>query len=504
MTLNWLKPYAKEMRDKTLIIGAGTAGICIANELFKKKEDFEIFDTAEYKNYPFFFKPPLMIGFLFGRDNFIKENNFYFNDREIPYYIPNIIGGSSEINGCVHSLGSEKSWRKMLEDFNLNFEDIKYAYEENFSKDQKKEKIQIRESFSNDLDDDFFSFLTKRGVPYGNTEFSDTERFGTLKNNSGQFFRSTPLSSFYKIKKLVKKDIHVNNISIDNNFNVDGVFTNKGFFKFNKIILAAGSIGSSRIILNTFLSNKINIQKSIKDLAVKDQPNVRIKFKLNSQKGTLNEIYSSTFKRLILGINYLAGKRSFFTSSGATSAVYLDLDNDEVPDVKIQLVQFTEKGRLSSNTSRGIEFDPNPGFSLGITILNPKSIGRLSISKLDDRTLVKPNYFCNDEDLELCKKAIKFCLEFGKELKDIGIVNEIIDLKLIKNDIEGYIKTNVFSSYHLIGGCTLENGIINKNFNVTDLNNLFICDASVMSDFVSSNSHAPVVCLSSAFAKNIL
>ena len=175
-----------------------------------------------------------------------------------------------------------------------------------------------------------------------------------------------------------------------------------------------------------------------------------------------------------------------------------------MPDVKIQLVQFTEKGRLSSNTSRGIEFDPNPGFSLGITILNPKSIGRLSISKLDDRTLVKPNYFYNDEDLELCKKAIKFCLEFGKELKDIGIVNEIIDLKLIKNDIEGYIKTNVFSSYHLIGGCTVENGIINKNFNVTDLNNLFICDASVMSDFVSSNSHAPVVCLSSAFAKNIL
>ena len=108
------------------------------------------------------------------------------------------------------------------------------------------------------------------------------------------------------------------------------------------------------------MSNKINIQKPIKDLAIKDQPNVRIKFKINSQKGTLNEIYSSTFKRLILGINYLSGKS--FSSSGATSAVYLDLDNDEVPDVKIQLVQFTEKGRLSSNTFRGIEFDPNLAF----------------------------------------------------------------------------------------------------------------------------------------------
>ena len=60
------------MADKTLIIGAGTAGVCIANELLKKKKHFEIFDTAEFLKYPFFFKPPLMIGFLFGRDNFIK------------------------------------------------------------------------------------------------------------------------------------------------------------------------------------------------------------------------------------------------------------------------------------------------------------------------------------------------------------------------------------------------------------------------------------------------
>ena len=85
---------------------------------------------------------------------------------------------------------------------------------------------------------------------------------------------------------------------------------------------------------------------------------MRIKFKLNSQKGTLNEIYSSTFKRLILGINYLAGKKIFFHIKWSHfCGISLDLDNDEVPDVKIQLVQFTEKGRLSSNISRGIEFD---------------------------------------------------------------------------------------------------------------------------------------------------
>ena len=204
-----------------------------------------------------------------------------------------------------------------------------------------------------------------------------------------------------------------------------------------------------------------------------------------------------------MGVNYLARKKSFFTSSGATSAAYLDLDNDGVPDVKIQLVQFTEKGRLSSDTSGGIEFDSNPGFSLGITILNPKSAGTLSIGESNENTIVKPKYFCNNEDLELCRKAIRFCLEFGKELTDKGIVNEIMDSKQIKTDLDGFIKANVFSSYHLIGGCTLRNGIINKDFKVKGINNLFICDASVMSDFVSSNSHAPVVCLSSAFAKKL-
>ena len=99
-------------------------------------------------------------------------------------------------------------------------------------------------------------------------------------------------------------------------------------------------------------------------------------------------------------------------SSGATSAAYLDLDNDGVPDVKIQLVQFTEKGRLSSDTSGGIEFDSNPGFSLGITILNPKSAGTLSIGESNENTIVKPNIIL---DLKMKKEMMPLTMKNGKK-----------------------------------------------------------------------------------------
>ena len=45
---------------------------------------------------------------------------------------------------AVFILSARKKAGKMLEDFNLNFEDIKYAYEENFSKDQKKKDTDQR------------------------------------------------------------------------------------------------------------------------------------------------------------------------------------------------------------------------------------------------------------------------------------------------------------------------------------------------------------------------
>ena len=78
------------------------------------------------------------------------------------------------------------------------------------------------------------------------------------------------------------------------------------------------------------------------------------------------------------------------------------------------------------------------------------------------------------------------------------IIDEIIDVDEIINDPKNFIKKNIYSGYHLIGGLS---EFVDEDFKFKDFENLYICDASVISSHPSSNIHAPVVLLSDVFAK---
>ena len=51
------------------------------------------------------------------------------NDRKIPFFESNILGGSSIMNGCVHMLGSKVLWDRFLRKFNAGYKDILESFE---------------------------------------------------------------------------------------------------------------------------------------------------------------------------------------------------------------------------------------------------------------------------------------------------------------------------------------------------------------------------------------
>ena len=82
-----------------------------------------------------------------------------------------------------------------------------------------------------------------------------------------------------------------------------------------------------------------------------------------------------------------------------------------------------------------------------------------------------------------------------------GIVAEIEDYDLAKNQPEKFIKNTIFICHHLIGGCSY---LVDENCEVKGNSGIFVCDASVFSDFVSSNIHAPVVILAKLFCDRFI
>ena len=51
-------------KKKVIVVGGGTAGLTIANNL-KDHFDVVVIEKSQYKKYPNWFRPPLLIGLLF-------------------------------------------------------------------------------------------------------------------------------------------------------------------------------------------------------------------------------------------------------------------------------------------------------------------------------------------------------------------------------------------------------------------------------------------------------
>ena len=488
-----------------LIIGAGTSGITIAKNLKSGKN--LVLERSNFDDYPIFYRVPLFIGLIFGNSKYIKTLKFKNKNRFIPFYESNVVGGASEINGCVHAFGAKLKWEEELKNKDLEYSQVLQRYNSLFSYHPTRDQIALKKSFTNIIDKLFFKYLNSLNYRKGDMTFSDNEIYGPISLNSDKFFRSSVKKFVNNFnKRIIKKNVDVYDIEFDENNHVKGVNTSNGFIAAKRVILAAGTIGTNKILLKTKKNFKRNNREDpLSDMIgknIQDHPNFRIKAYTHERFESLNEINESLFLKIKNFIKHSLGINTFFSSTGASSAVYIDFNGDGLVDTKLQIVQFTEKGRLSSDKSK-MQFDINPGFSIAITIIDPKSFGNISLSEEGEIT-VNPNYFNDTKDVDLAEKAIKFILNFLDSELMKEKIKSIDSNDLLRSDIKKFIEENHYSGYHLVGGCGSKNNeVINSDFSLKGVDGVYICDASCFDTCVSSNTHAPVISLAESFSKDL-
>jgi len=164
-----------------------------------------------------------------------------------------------------------------------------------------------------------------------------------------------------------------------------------------------------------------------------------------------------------------------------------------VIDTRINVVNFSETGRHGSD---GNFFDREPGFSLSITAISPKSTGKIELN--GGESVVDPKYLSSGADVELLRMALVYCVKLLRSSPLNEIVREIVSEREMIEDPEGYITKNIYSGHHLIGGMY---DSVDSEFQVKGIPGLYVCDASVLRDYPASNIHSAVVVLSNIFAK---
>jgi len=490
-------------KKKVIIVGGGTAGLTIANNI-QDYFNVIVIEKSKYKKYPIWYRVPLLIGLLFKSEKtkyISKREHILSNGRRVPFFDSNLLGGSSVMNGCVHVLGNKKQWNSILEKFNSNYNDLLESYDRLYSlKAEDKNKISLSSAYQNDIDTAFVKSLNVQGVPSGNMNYSNEESCGPIFNTIKKYFRTSVLTLIKNKNYQQSLSENVDSLLFNDNGEVIGVKTNLRKIYSDFVILSGGVIGTCNFLLkekcktyksDNFLTN-LNIGKD-----VKDHTNLRINVLTNKNINSLNEISNSFFKKLLLVFKHFSGQPTLMRGTGATTAAHLDLDKDGVIDTRIQVVQFSETGRAGSN---GRLFSSSePGFSISITAINPKSKG---VVKLDgDDTIVDPMYLSSQEDIELLKLALIFCMDLLKHETLSNYILRIEDEKEIINKPEEYIANNIYSGYHLIGGT---HRAINSDFKVKNTKGLYICDASVFDRYAASNIHSSVILIADIFAKKFI
>ena len=490
-------------KKKVLIIGGGTAGLVIASRL-QDHFDVTVIEKSKYKKYPFWFRIPLFIGLLFKSKKtpyISKRNHILPNGRGIPFFESNVLGGASVINGCVHVLGNEITLSSMLKKMGSNYEELLDSYKRIYSMNRKdKLKISLSSSSQNDIDKAFIESLNNRGIPKGDMIYSNKESCGPISNTIRKYFRTSVLSLFGKKKFQQLLDQNVECFLFNDAREVIGVKTSFRDVYSDYIILSAGVIGTCTLLLkeqrrlkksNTFLKNlKIGTN-------IQDHTNLRVNVLTNEKFGSLNEISSSFFKKFNLVFKHFSGQPTVMSGTGATSAAHLDLDQDGVIDTRIQILQFSETGRAGSD---GKLFSSNrPGFSISITNINPKSKGKIKLN--GDNVEVDPMYISSEEDIELLKKALIYCIDLLNSEPLKHFVYKVEGEEKIIQSPTQYIKDNIFSGYHLIGG---SHDLINSDFSLKNATSVYVCDASILSKYAASNIHSTVILVADIFSNRFM
>ena len=480
---------------KILIVGGGTAGLFVANHL---ASDFDVLvlESSDKEKLPLLYRIPLAIGFLFRRNdkNYLRKIHLKFGEsREIPYFLPKLIGGSSEINGAVHVIGSRKVWKKILKYFQFSLEDFEKACSQIFSNanvNRTSNYIKDRPAPIGILEKKFIGALKKISFPLIDSRWQDEIGFGKIINNCSRIFRSSVAKDF-KITKRVKivKNTKVIKLIFEGK-RIVGVKSDKNTYFADFVLLSAGTIGTNEILLRTKKETGFWQNHSIGS-GIKDHTNIKFNFTTPKKIGSINELLNSRFQQFVETIRHVLGQPSLLSGTGATLAIHYSSKKKENVDCRINVVRYSE---YSKKGVFGQNIDPRPGFSISFTPLFPKSYGYIDLDK--DSLTIRPKYLSCSQDTKVLLKAMEFVRNLIKD--------ELFDDLELKN-LDGFdfydqdfLKNNLFTGHHLIGGVA---SIVEPNFSVRDISGLFICDASLLKDFPSSNIHASILILAHFFVK---
>jgi choline dehydrogenase len=514
-----------------IIVGAGSAGCLLANRLSADPDKRVLLLEAGGRDNWIWFHIP--VGYLFAIGNprsdwcFKTEPELGLNGRSLNYPRGKVIGGSSAINAMIYMRGQAADydhWRQLgLSGWGWN--DVLPYF-------KKHENHFLGESDAHaaggewdvsaprvrwDLLDAFRTAAEQAGIKsIADFNSGDNEGCCAFHVNQRRGRRVSTARAF------LKPVLNRPNLRLETGCLVEGiVFAQKRAtgvrWKQNgqvriahcrgEVILAAGSIGSTQILLLSGVGPAAHLQEHGIPVVL-DRPGVganlqdhlqlRMIYKVDGI-ATLNERYHAPLGFARMLAEYALFRRGPLTMAPSQLGLFTRSDSDQ------ERANLQYHVQPLSLDKFGEPLHKFPAFTASVCNVRPTSRGavRLRSANPSDPPAIKPNYLATDEDRRIAARAIRLTRRIASQpaLKPFH-PDEYLPGPAVHDDDEqalikaaGDIGTTIF---HPVG--TAKMGLASDPMMVVDdrlrvfgLERLRVIDASVMPSITSGNTNAPTM-----------
>ena len=530
--------------SEIVIVGAGSAGCIVANQLISKT-NFKVLliEAGPSDNNPVV-KIPLGYGMTFYNKklnwNFYSKKQKNLLNREIYFPRGKIVGGSGSINAMIYARGLNTDY----EEWSQNTNDIWSwsSINESFREIEKHISIKDHSSIFNKIPvndvsslhhpilKNFFEATKEQGVEFNQNLTSDTiNQVGHYNINTRNGYRFTSSNGFLKpILNNSELTLLKNCIVRKINFNQKKISSIEIFHKEKKIfikpkigvILCAGSIMTPYILMHSGIGSsndlkKFNIEVNIDSPQVGKnlQDHIGLDFLYKSKVDTLNKYLGRWPGRIRSVLHYAYNRSGPLSLSINQGGGYINW-NSKNKSPNLQLYFNPLSYSINYKNKRPLlNTDKFNGFAIGFNSCRPKSRGAiyLSSNKFNDIPVIDPNYLDHYEDINDLKCAFDFIRKISNSLHLKKIIDKALDIDPLKSSDEeliDYFRKKSNSVYHPCGTCrmddNIQNGVVSKRLKVHGVENLWIADASVFPNITSGNINASVMMLANRATQLII
>ncbi|MGD9915492.1 MAG: GMC family oxidoreductase [Rhizobiaceae bacterium] len=511
-----------------VVIGAGTAGCVIANQLSADPRNRVLLLEAGGRDNWIWFHIP--VGYLFAIGNpradwmFATESEPGLNGRSLAYPRGKVIGGSSAINAMVAMRGQSADydhWRQLglsgwgwsdVLPYFRKMEDHFFGESEfhGTGGGWRVEAPRVSWEVLTAVQD----AAAEMGIPR-------SRDFNTGDNEGAGYFHVNQKAGrrWSSARGFLKPALSRPNLRLETGVTVDRIALNGQsadtvhFRQHNvlravtakaEVILCAGSIGSTQILQRSGIGPGewlaplgIETMHELKGVGrnLQDHLQQRAIYKVTGVK-TLNETYHNLAKRGLMGLEYALLRRGPLTMAPSQLGIFTRSDADqERPNIQFH-VQPLSLDRFGEPLHRF------PAITVSACNLRPSSRGFIKLrgSDLDAKPIVAPNYLSTDDDRKVAADAIRVTRRLMRQ-KALARYSpeEFLPGPAVGDDDEalaiaaGAIGTTIF---HPVGTAKMglasdPMAVVDERLRVHGLDRLRIVDASVMPTITSGNTNTP-------------